>query len=157
MTRRVWWIAAVALSSFAVVVAAGEKAPCAAPAGECVKKMYQKFQSAAWLGIEADKSDKGLVAIKAVVPGSPAAAAGFEAGDVLLAINGVELSDATKEAQMKVKQSIVAGSEVTYVVRRQGAKKSLTARLVAPPRSVVAQWIGEHMLTEHLSTQVATK
>jgi predicted metalloprotease with PDZ domain len=157
MTRRVSWIALVTLLFFGLAAAAGEKTPCTAPAGECVKKMYEKFQSAGWLGIEGEKSEKSLVAIKAVIPGSPAAAAGFQAGDVLLAINGVELSEANKEAQMKVKQSLVAGSEATYVVRRQGAKKTLTAKLVAPPRAVVAQWIGEHMLTHHLSSQVASK
>ena len=157
MTRRVWWIAAVALLSLVWVAAAGEKKQCTAPADECVKKMYQKFQSAGWLGIEAEKGEKGLVLIKAVTPGSPAATAGFEAGDVLLAINGVELSDANKEAIAKTKKSLVAGSEATYFVRRQGAKKSLTAKLVAPPRTVVAQWIGEHMLTDHASPQVASK
>ena len=58
---------------------------------------------------------------------------------------------------MAAKKSLVAGGEGHYTVLRQGAKKSLTARLVAPPATVLAQWIGEHMLAEHVGTQVAAK
>ena len=52
-------------------------------------------------------------------------AAGFQPGDALLAINGVELNEANKEAIMKTKKSLVAGSQVSYTVLRQGAKKTL--------------------------------
>ncbi len=157
MTRRVSAIALTILFSFVWFAAAGEKGHCTAPAGDCAKKMYEKLSNAGWLGIETDKSEKGAITIKAVTTGSPAEAAGFAQGDVLLAINGVELSEANKEAVWKTKKSLVAGSEATYTVLRQGAKKTLTAKLVAPPRAVLAQWIGEHMLTDHVTPQVASK
>lgn len=60
------------------------------------------------------------------------------------------------EECLKVK-SLVAGSEAKYTVLRKGAKKTLSATLVAPPRSVLAQWIGEHMLAHHIDTKVAAK
>ncbi len=157
MTRRVSWTVLAVLVGAVGLVTAGGKDHCTQPTADCVKHLSEKFQSAAWLGIETDKADNGLVSIKGVVAGSPAATAGFEVGDVLLAINGVELSDANKEAIHKMKKSLSAGSEASYTVRRQGAKKNLTAKLVAPPRSVVAQWIGEHMLEDHVSAQVAAK
>jgi C-terminal processing protease CtpA/Prc len=146
--------------SFGLYAAAGEKAGekkthCTAPTAECAKAMYQKLANSGWLGIETDKSAAGAPTIKAVKAGSPAEAAGFQTGDVLVAINGVEVSDANKEALKAAKKSLVAGSEASYTVMRQGAKKKLTARLVAPPREVLAQWIGDHMIADHVDTRLA--
>ncbi len=157
MTRRVYGAVLALLLGFTLFAAAGEKAQCTMPAGDCASKMYSKLVHSGWLGIETEKTEKGLVTVKAVVPQSPAQAAGFQPGDVLLAINGIELSDANKEAVMKAKKSLVAGSQATYTVRRQGARKELTATLVAPSRALVAQWIGEHMIAEHASAEVASK
>ena len=157
MARRIGCSALALFFSFSLLALAGDKAHCTKPAGDCAKAMQDKLAHAGWLGIETDKNDKGLVTVKAVTAGSPAVAAGFQAGDVLVAINGVEISDANKEALMAAKKSLVAGSQGSYTVLRQGAKKNLTATLVAPPRTVLAQWIGEHMLSDHVTAQVAAK
>ena len=119
--------------------------------------MYQKLASSGWLGVEMAKSEGGKATVKGVKPGSPAEAAGFQVGDVLVAINGVEISEANQAALKAAKKSLVAGSEGRYTVVRQGAKKTLTARLVAPPREVLAQWIGEHMIEDHVESKVASK
>jgi S1-C subfamily serine protease len=157
MARRIGWTTLAAFFGFTLLAAAGDKAHCTQQAGDCAKGMATKLANAGWLGIETDKNDKGQVTIKAVTPGSPAVAAGFQAGDVLVAIQGVELADANKEALMAAKKSLTAGSQASYTVLRQGGKKTLTASLVAPPRPVLAQWVGEHMLSEHAGPQVATK
>ncbi len=157
MTRRTGWTALVVLFGLSTLVVAGEKTHCTKQAGDCAKGMCEKLAHAGWLGIETDKNEKGVVTVKAVTAGSPAVAAGFQPGDVLVAINGVEISDANKEALKAAKKALVAGSEGRYTVLRQGAKKNLTAQLVAPPRAVLAQWIGEHMLSDHVGTQVAAK
>ena len=157
MTQRISWTAIAAFFALGVFATAGDKKHCTAPTGDCVKAMHEKLAHAGWLGIETDKSEKGMVTIKAVVPDSPAVAAGFMPGDTLLAINGVELNEANKEAIMKTKKSLVAGSQASYTVLRQGAKKTLSATLVAPPRTVLAQWIGEHVITEHVGAQLASK
>jgi S1-C subfamily serine protease len=157
MARRYGWIAVASFLALSLTAAAGEKRHCTKQAGECAKGMAEKLATAGWLGIETDKSDKGVVTVKAVTPGSPAVAAGFQPGDELVAINGVQIAGADKEALMAAKKSLVAGSDGRYTVLRQGAKKDLTAHLVAPPRTVLAQWIGEHMLADHVGTQVAAK
>jgi S1-C subfamily serine protease len=157
MTRRISWIALLPAFSLVAFAWAGEKKHCTMPTGECVKAMHEKLANAGWLGIETEKNDKGVVLVQAVVPGSPAAAAGFRQGDALLAINGIEINEENSWALKKAKKSMHAGSEASYTVLRQGAKKTLSAKLVAPPRKVVAQWIGEHVIAEHLGTQVATK
>jgi S1-C subfamily serine protease len=152
-----WATLAMFLGSLSLTAVAGEKTHCTKQAGDCAKGMAEKYASAGWLGIDTDKSDKGVVTVKAVTGGSPAEAAGFETGDVLVAINGVEISEANKEALKAAKKTLVAGGEGRYTVLRHGAKKTLTAKLVAPPRSVMAQWVGEHMLSDHAGTQVAQK
>ncbi len=157
MTRRISWITLAVFVGFALLAPAGEKTHCTMPAGDCVKALSQKLANAGWLGIEADKNEKGLAVVKTVSADSPAATAGFQPGDVLLAINGVELGEANKEALMKVKKSLGPGSDASYTVLRKGVKKNLSARLVAPPRTVVAQWLGEHMLAEHAGAQVVAK
>ena len=90
MTRRIGWTTLAMFFGVSLFALAGEKAHCTKQAGDCAKGMYEKLANAGWLGIETDKSDKGVVTIKAVAPGSPAVAAGFQAGDVLVAINGVD-------------------------------------------------------------------
>jgi S1-C subfamily serine protease len=157
MTRRIGWTTLAIFLGLSLVAVAGEKTHCTKQAGDCAKGMAEKLAHAGWLGIETDKSDKGVVTVKAVTAGSPAEAAGFQAGDVLVAIGGVLISDANKEALKAAKKSMVAGGEGSYTVLRHGAKKNLTAKLVAPPRAVLAQWIGEHMLADHAGTQVAAK
>jgi S1-C subfamily serine protease len=156
MTRRIGWTTLAMFFGVSLFAVAGDKAHCTAPTADCAKGMYQKLANSGWLGIETDKSEKGVVTIKAVVPGSPAVAAGFQPGDVLVAIGGVEISEANKEALKAAKKSLKAGGEANYTVLRHGAKKNLTAHLVAPPRTQLAQWIGEHMLTDHIDTKVAT-
>lgn len=157
MTRRIGWATLAVLLGCSLLAVAADKTHCTKQAGDCAKGMAEKYANAGWLGIETDKSETGVVTIKAVTDGSPAEAAGFAAGDVLVAINGVEISEANKEALKAAKKSLVAGGEARYTVLRHGAKKQLTAKLVAPPRSVMAQWVGEHMLADHAGSQVAQK
>jgi C-terminal processing protease CtpA/Prc len=157
MTRRIGWTTLAMFLGVSLAAVAGDKTLCTKHAGDCAKGIATKYANSGWLGIETEKSDKGVVTIKSVVDDSPAEAAGFQAGDVLVAIGGVEISEANKEALKAAKQSLVAGGEARYTVLRHGAKTTLTAKLVAPPRNVMAQWIGEHMLSAHNVAQVAAK
>ena len=157
MTRRIGFSTLALFLGVSLAAVAGDKAFCTKQAGDCAKGIATKYANSGWLGIETDKSDKGVVIVKHVIDGSPAEAAGFQEGDVLVAINGVEISEANKEALKAAKQALVAGGDARYTVLRHGAKTQLTAKLVAPPRNVMAQWIGEHMLSEHNVAQVAAK
>jgi membrane-associated protease RseP (regulator of RpoE activity) len=148
--RRTWWIIPVLLlATVSLSMFAGDTSKCSAGTDDCLKKMVQKYQQAGWLGIEKEKGPDGPV-VAAVVPGSPAEAAGFKAGDVIVAINGVDINDANKEALKKATANSAPGAEMTYTVRRQGALAKLTVRLGKVPDDVMAQWIGEHMLKAHV-------
>jgi len=154
-----WFIVALVLA-LALPVMAGEKGKCTMDTQTCLDKYAAKLKHKGWVGIELDKAkaEKGLL-VTAVVPGSPAEAAGLEKGDVLLAVNGAKYADntedhcATCEAQ-KGKWS--PGSDVQYVVARDGKKMKVDVTLGQVPPDVMAQWLGYHMM-DHATVEVAQK
>jgi C-terminal processing protease CtpA/Prc len=145
------------LLAVALPAMAGEKHKCTASAQDCLNKMNSKMQAKGWLGIETATTDSGHWEVAEVFPGSPAEKAGFKKGDVLLAVNGVEMSKENKEAYKKAAHKLSPGSEAHYVVKRQGGKVKLTAELESVPREVQAKWVGDHMIESHVEVQVASK
>ena len=134
----------LALSSLAF--AGGEK--CARDAAH--KAKAAKMAAHGWLGINTDDAHR----ITSVAPDSPAAKAGFRAGDVLVALNGVALTDANKEAVMKAKGDCAVGKTVAYTIRRDGAEQTLKATLAPVPAEVLAEWMKEE---DAKAAQVANK
>lgn len=156
---KLWATACVMVLVVAVAmpVVAGDKHACTASTDDCLKEMQAKIQAKGWLGIETEESDSGHWAVAKVYLDSPAEKAGFKAGDVLIALNGVEISKANKEAYKKEAHQLAPGSKATYTVKRNGEKKQLVAQLGSVPREVMARWIGEHMLDHHAEVRVASK
>jgi len=136
---------------------AGEKGACNGSPEDCAKKMKTKLAQKAWLGISYDTDDYGRWVVSEVEPGSPAQKAGFEKGDVMLAVDGVKYSKETKSELKAVYAKLAPGSEATYVVKRQGGKVKLQATLGHVPDEVQAKWIAEHLSESHTETQMASK
>lgn len=107
-----------------------------------------------WLGFKTEKDASGAWRIASVAPGSPAEQAGFRAGDVLVSLNGIALTEANMPAVKKAKSGLGVGKQVTYTVRRDGAESALTATLAPVPDEVLAEWMKEE---EAKKTQIATK
>jgi serine protease Do len=94
--------------------------------------------SRGWLGVQIQdftpelassvgmKDQKGAM-VASVVDGSPAARAGFQQGDVVIALNGTEVTD-SKVLTRQV-ASIHAGDKATFTVVRNGARHTLTATI----------------------------
>lgn len=139
------------VASLATAAQAGEK--CTGTTQACLNKLAASAGTKAWLGIEKAKGDEGYTVAK-VYPGSPAEKAGFQAGDVLLAIDGMAIgSDDFKKHYQKVS---MPGNTVKYTVKRGGKKMHLEATLVKMPEEVFASYVGMHML-QHAETQSASK
>lgn len=141
------------LSSAPVAFAGGDHAK-----GGCkgdIQSEAASMASRGWIGLETDKDASGAYVVKGVVAGSPAEKAGFQKGDVLLALNGIRFAEANQEDLKAAKKAMVPGKQVAYTVKRAGAEKSLTATMVAVPRDVLAKWVGEHVLDAHASVAVA--
>jgi len=136
---------------------AGDKSKCEGDPADCAKKMEQKLAQKAWLGINYDTDDEGRWVVTEVEPGSPAQKAGFEKGDVMLAVDGVAYSKESKAELKAAYAKLKPGSEATYIVSRQGGKVKLHATLGHVPQELQAKWIAEHMSESHSNTQMASK
>lgn len=140
---------------FAALVAAsayaGEK--CTYDTQTCLNHMVGSAATKAWLGIEKEKTEGGVKVI-GVTPGSPAAKAGFQVGDMLTAINGMSMgSDALKNSYVQINK---VGSTNKYTVQRAGKSIDLQVTLEKMPDEVFTNMLGHHML-EHAAVQSAAK
>lgn len=97
-----------------------------------------------WLGLEVEKNASGTPVVTGIAPGSPAEKAGFMKGDVLVAFNGIAITDANKDALKKAKTQNAVGRRVTYTIARAGAERQIAATLAEVPKEVLAQWEKEY-------------
>jgi serine protease Do len=72
------------------------------------------------------KDSKGAI-VASVVPGGPAAKGGFQQGDIVVAINGKSVED-SRDLTRRV-ASIPAGANATFTISRNGAAKTLVAKI----------------------------
>ena len=158
MKRTLTLVTLILLIALTGTAVAGDRhaKKCTDDPQNCLNRLASKLQSKAWLGVKLEKTDSGWSRITEVVADSPAQAAGFKAGDILVALNGVTLNGENKEALKKAKMSLGPGKAATYVVKRDGGKQKLDVTLGHVPAVVMAQWIGEHMLDHHVETVIAS-
>ena len=149
--RRILTVTSLALLvALAGSALAGDRhAKCTEDTQVCLDRLTAKLKAKGWLGVELDKTDSGWYKVTSVTADSPAATAGFKAGDVLVALNGVVISADNKEALGKVKKSLGPGKAATYTVKRSGAKQQLAVTLSHMPGEMIAAWVGQHMVENH--------
>jgi predicted metalloprotease with PDZ domain len=112
--------------------------------------MVEMLSRKGWIGSEWNDEDE-IPVLTQVVTGSPAEAAGLSRGDKVLAFNGVSTSEGEEAVWAETKKSMVPGKTVTITIERAGVQKDIDVLLVALPRHVMAQWIGNHVLDHHLA------
>jgi serine protease Do len=83
----------------------------------------------------SNKDMKGAI-VASVTPGSPAAAAGFVAGDIVLAVNGKAVED-QRDLTRRV-ASLPAGASAAFTIVRNGGQKTLNAKIGAKKDDRVA-------------------
>ena len=143
MSRKVpTLVFALILAMAGLASAGGEKCAKEAKAHAAHAAVAEKAKHG-WLGLELDKSASGYV-VTGVTANSPAAEAGFQKGDVLVAFNGIALTDANKDAIKKAKAGITVGSRVSYTVSRGGAQRQIAATMAEVPAEVLARWEKEY-------------
>ena len=135
----------------AAVVASGKG--CPASKEDCAKHMAEA-KNHGWLGIQYDQTEDGSSVVKEVVKGSPADKAGFRSGDVLYALNGIEMNEANAARIKAAWKPLMPGSTVDYTVKRGGVAEDLKVTLGKMPEDVYEAMVGNHM-KEHVD--VASK
>ncbi|HXH28510.1 MAG TPA: PDZ domain-containing protein [Candidatus Polarisedimenticolia bacterium] len=154
------WIVAIALTLVAsgILALAGDSGhKCKLSTQDCLNHMAAKMKNSGWVGLELDMDDNThVLTVTKVVPGSPAEAAGMQPGDVLYALNGVQINDANEEQLKQVKKDWKPGQSVNYTIKRNGEDHQVTLTLAPMPADVLARYIGQHML-EHATVDVAAK
>ena len=159
MKKSIAILAILAVVALTAPVLAGEEHKCTAGTQECLDMMAAKLASKGWVGIELDKTDKGELVITKVIKDSPAQEAGLRKGDILVAMNGLSLTDESEETKKQLEKawgSFKPGNEVAYAIDRDGKKTKAKITLGHMPEELVASYVGRHML-EHATTAVAKK
>ncbi len=126
---------------------AGKK--CSMSTEDC-KREIAEAKNRGWLGLKLEQGEGGSLTILEVVPQSPAEKAGFREGDVLLALNGVTMSEENHEKLYAMRKKSRPGDSVTYSVRRGERDESISAVLGTMPADVYTAYSGEHM-KEHVA------
>jgi C-terminal processing protease CtpA/Prc len=133
----------------------GDYAKCEMPTQECLNMMTKYWKEHGWVGVELDKTDAGAgMVVTRVVDASPAAAVGLQVGDVLFAMNGLELNEANSEKLEAQRKEWTVGANVTWTMVRDGKKMDFDITLESMPADILAAWIGHHMM-EHAELEVA--
>ena len=133
----------------------GEYSKCEMPTQECLNMMTKYWKEHGWVGVELDKTDAGEgMVVTRVVDASPAAAAGLQVGDILYAMNGLELNEANNEKLEAQRKEWTVGANVTWTMLRDGEKADHEITLESMPADVLAAWIGHHMM-DHAELEVA--
>jgi C-terminal processing protease CtpA/Prc len=136
---------------------AGSKGKCSYTTQECLDTMSRRIKSGGWVGVEIDQNEAThLWVVTKVVAGSPAESAGIQIGDVLYALNGIEIKDENEEDLARARKEWKPGQLVQYTIKRNGADRQVALTLAPMPADLLARWIGQHML-EHATVESASE
>ena len=156
MKRLVGLLTVVIVVAMVMPAVAGEGYACKASTQDCLNKMANSMNNRGWVGLELDNhGGMDKMVVTKVVEGSPAEAAGFKAGDTLVAVNGVGFSEDNEKKLKDIKYAMKPGADIKYTVARHGSKVDLDVTLAKIPENVRAEWIGNHMM-DHAEMQMAS-
>jgi putative serine protease PepD len=129
---------------------------CNMSATECEKMLRTYYENHGWLGIESNWCP-GMAAqptVAKVATGSPAEMAGFKAGDVLTAVNGINYSPENEATIQSLRErGFKVGDTVRYAALRDGKIVSLEARLVRINDASLREVVAAHVAASHTSSQ----
>lgn len=127
-----------------------QKQKCPESAATCATMMKEHFSKRGWVGINMDyHKDSKATVITNVIADSPGERAGFEKGDVLRGLNGVEYTEENEKLLKEEYGSFKPGGKATFKVERDGKTLDLEVSLESIPEAILAQWVGQHVLDYH--------
>ena len=97
-------------------------------------------RSSAWSGAWLQRTSSGEITVADVAKGSPAYRSGLKTGDIVLAVNGYDLSDSEQRETCANKAECTAGHSVTYKVQRGNSTRLLKFKLEKMPANATARF-----------------
>lgn len=137
---------------------AQDKAKCNKSFQECVDQFMGELTQRGWFGVlfgnnqmtpdGEELPDDLAIKVMEVNDDGPAAPAGIEAGDTVIAVNGKKYSNLAD--LNPVRKTLKVGEEVTLTIERAGEQKEVKLTLAEPPATMVAVWLGDYILENFL-------
>jgi membrane-associated protease RseP (regulator of RpoE activity) len=137
------WIATALLAN-------ADEQKCSGTARECEQEIRQFLSGRRFLGATI-RERKGLV-VEAVKLNSPAARAGLEVGDRLIACNLKSLTSATPREFKQILADARQTGVLRIIVWRNGGYKTIMARLEPYTKEQIDQIISAHLSQSHTSS-----
>lgn len=144
--------ALVSLLLLAQPAASGEK-KCSAPARECEIQIREMLEGQRFLGVRLERTSLGVM-VRAVIPGSPAERGGFRNDDLLIAINGRDVSRNDIRQVKRVLQEAADKNDgrLNIVVTRYGEVRRVLAEMGEMPEEYIRKAIRAHLQEAHGET-----
>lgn len=140
-------IALLLTSAIPTVALAGDA--CSLPARECEAQIRQMIGGRRYLGVRFEKTRYGIV-IRSIVEGSPAEAAGFLRDDLIISVNGRDVTRfEVKELKEVFRQSSGKEGKLTFVVTRYGQIRRVQTGLGTVPKETIDKIVEAHMRDAH--------
>jgi len=144
---------AVALACLMIPAArAADRPPCSPDDRECIESLAARLKASGWVGVvlEREKPTDDFT-VSTVIPDSPAEKAGIRPGDILVAINGVKVSEIKDERLSSTCKDRKPGDSVTYTIRRDDADRELNMTLAPMPAKVLARYLALYLAEQNAS------
>ena len=133
--------------------AGDEKVRCESEMSACAEQMAAKYKNRGWVGINLDYNEDsgGKTVLTGIFSDSPAEAAGLQAGDFLIELNGIGYTHGNMEQIYQEYGKSKPGETITYKIERDGEQMNVDVTLGRLPDKILAEWIGYHVVEAHLS------
>jgi S1-C subfamily serine protease len=143
----------VALVAISLPLIAGEgHKKCTAGTQECLDQMASNLKHRGLIGLEGEMTEQGYV-VQKFIDGANAESAGLMKGDILVAVNGISITE--QDAAKADSKNRLPGKIAKVTVLRGGEKHTMAVELVGMTEQQIAQAIGGHMI-DHAEVTVAS-
>jgi predicted metalloprotease with PDZ domain len=143
---RVLIVTLLAVSAFA-----GEEPKCSGAARECEQQIRHMLSGRRYFGATIEDRNPGLV-IKSVIPNSPAARAGLEPGDTIIAVNGKSLTQASGRDLKQIIADARGTGRLWMIISRRGAYSKVETQLQPYSKEQMQKIIAAHLAQSHTSS-----
>jgi C-terminal processing protease CtpA/Prc len=150
MRLRLFSLLAIGLAAVAALYAEEPK-HCSATAKECEQQIRQMLSGRRYLGLSVVDLKPGIV-VKSVVADSPAERANFKAGDRIIGVNGLPMTDGTVQDFKRVLAAASNTGTLFVIVQRRGAYKKIDVRLEPYTKAQIDKIIAAHLAQSHTTT-----